>query len=625
MDFLGHIIGKRYKVEEQLGGGGMALVYRAHDNFLNREVTLKILRPQYTCDEDFVERFRREAQAVASLSNINTVSVFDVGEENGIHYIVMEYIEGQNLKELIREKGKLTLAEAVDYARQICDGLDHAHEKGIVHRDIKPHNILVTKNGRVKVTDFGIAKAVTSATVTHVGTIIGSVHYLAPEQAKGQPGGIRSDLYSVGVVLYEMVTGQLPFEGETPIAMAMKHIQEEPVAPACLNPEVSPELERVILRSMAKSPEHRYQTAKEMSDDLRTVLAGRISEATRVIPLSDCPTMILPVVEDQAALAKKQAQKKRRWLISIAVLIVLGLIGGAALGIGEMFFNQIVQVPNLIGLTEQEARAQLTEKNLVLKVVDSQNSDKPVGQIFHQLPEADSSVRETRVIKVYISLGPKMYPVPDLKGRTLEEAKALIVQSQMVLGGESYQFDEKVPAGSIASQYPDPADVKEQPQGTKINLVTSKGPEPQYIAIPDVVGLSEQEATDKLAAANLNLLKEAEVESLQYFAGAVVSQNPAPAPEQTIPEGSTINVQISKGPGPTARDFVLRTELPNNGQVNLVKVIIYDAKNPEGRIEYEQQYEGGATIKIPVKVYGKGGKYELFVNNILEQQEEIPD
>ncbi|HEX3032915.1 MAG TPA: Stk1 family PASTA domain-containing Ser/Thr kinase [Bacillota bacterium] len=620
MDFLGRTLSRRYDLVEQLGGGGMALVYRARDRYLNREVTVKILRPQYTSDLDFVERFRREAQAIASLSSPNIVSVYDVGEEEGIHFIVMEYIEGKNLKEVIREKGRLSIGEAVNYAKQICEGLEHAHQRGIVHRDVKPHNILVTSTGRVKVTDFGIAKAITSDAVTQAGTIIGSVHYIAPEQAKGEAGGIRSDLYSVGVVLYEMVTGQLPFEGDTPIAMAMKHIQEEPVSPGCLNPEISPELEKVILRAMAKAPEKRYQRAWEMAVDLGTVLSGQISEATQMIDLGDCPTMLINrgELEKNGPDKKKKAPARRRMLIAGILLMVFGLLGGALLGYGSLFLNREVVVPNVVGLTPEQAKLKLEEKHLGFKVVEEQNTDKqPKGLIFLQDPEADQKAKENRVVEVLVSLGPVLYPVPDVRGKPLEEAKITIETSQMKLGEPSEVYDENVPAGTVISQSPDPDVEKEKPMGTTIDLTVSKGPQPQFITVPNVVGLSQQAAADTLAANKLLMAKTGDVPSNEYFAGIVVSQDPAAGQGKSIEEGSKVTVQVSQGPGPQAKNYKLQYDLPNDSQIHSVKVVIIDKKDAQGRTEYEEDHAGGEHLDIPVKVYGTGGRYELYVDNQL--------
>ncbi|HEX3032546.1 MAG TPA: Stk1 family PASTA domain-containing Ser/Thr kinase [Bacillota bacterium] len=623
MDYLGQTLSRRYELVEQLGGGGMALVYRGRDRFLNREVTVKILRPQYTSDEKFVERFRREAQAVACLSSPNLVSVYDVGEEHGTHFIVMEYIEGQNLKEVIRERGKLPLSEAVSYARQICEGLEQAHEKGIVHRDIKPHNILVTKSGRVKVTDFGIAKAITSDTVTQAGTIMGSVHYIAPEQVKGEQGGVRSDIYSVGVVLYEMITGQVPFEGETPIAMAMKHIQEDPNPPSCLRPEINQELEKVILRAMAKTPDKRYQTAREMATDLATVLSGEISPVTRLLEIGDCQTIML----DTGALtatakdgpASKRSARKRRRLIVGGVLLLLVLLG-AFLGFGSLLSPAEVTMPNLIGSTVEQAKTNLEPLKLKLKVREEQFHEKqPAGEIFFQDPDPGLKVKEGREIEVIVSKGPKLYPMPNLVGKTMDEAKLLIEQSQMTLGKPTELFDENIPAGTVISQNPDPATSPEQPQGTVIELWVSKGPQPRFIAVPNVIGMTEKAAREALAAVKLDMQKEADIASSDFFAGMIAVQKPAAGPGQSIEEGSKVTVQVSKGPGPEAKGYELRYQLEDDSQVHHVRVIIRDAKDPQGRTEFEEDRNGGEQLVIPVKVYGSGS-YELSVDERIVQQ-----
>lgn len=287
----------RYEIIERIGGGGMALVYKAQDILLNRNVAVKVLRQQFVHDEEFIRRFRREAQSAASLSHSNVVSIYDVGQEDEIHYIVMECVEGKNLNEIIKERAPLQVDEAVRIASQICDALEHAHQNQIIHRDIKPHNILIGRNGRVKVTDFGIARAVTSTTITQTGSVVGSVHYFSPEHAKGVITGEKSDLYSLGIVLYQMLTAQLPFLGESPISVALKHLQEEFEEPRKINPLIPQSVENVILKSMRKNPEERYQSADEMLRDLETcLLPGRRNESklefthlddedqTRVIP-----------------------------------------------------------------------------------------------------------------------------------------------------------------------------------------------------------------------------------------------------------------------------------------------------------------------------------------------------
>ncbi|HWJ03342.1 MAG TPA: Stk1 family PASTA domain-containing Ser/Thr kinase, partial [Verrucomicrobiae bacterium] len=314
---IGTLLGGRYEILFQLGGGGMALIYKARDTLLNRPVTVKVLRPEYTGDEEFVARFRKEAQAVAKLSHPNIVSVYDVGQENETHYIVMEYIEGRNLKQVIKELGTIPVKHAIDITRQICEGLQDAHENGIVHRDIKPHNILVMDNGRIKVADFGIAQIMSSITITSSETIVGSVHYFSPEQAKGGSTSIKSDIYSVGVVLYEMVTGKVPYEGETPIAVALKHIQERPIPPGRLNPQLPPEVERIILKAMEKDIAMRYNSAGEMAREL-----SRISEhgdsrmqdddeyATRILHGPVVITKDKPTEEEEMNYRKRKRKMK---------------------------------------------------------------------------------------------------------------------------------------------------------------------------------------------------------------------------------------------------------------------------------------------------------------------------
>lgn len=293
----GQRLGGRYQVETRIGGGGMAIVYKAKDLILHRQVAVKILRSQFGMDEDFVNRFHREAQAVASLSHPNVVGVYDVGQDDETHYIVMEYIEGHTLKEVINQQGALPIEEAVRISIQICDALDHAHQNNIIHRDIKPHNIMIGKNGRVKVTDFGIARAVTSTTITHTNSILGSVHYFSPEQARGGVSAEKSDIYSLGIVLYEMVTGQLPFSGDSPITIALKHLQEPLPEPRESNPNIPQSVENIIFKALVKDPFLRYSSARAMLLDLETcLLPERRDEEKVVFPVDNEQTRVVPVI-----------------------------------------------------------------------------------------------------------------------------------------------------------------------------------------------------------------------------------------------------------------------------------------------------------------------------------------
>ncbi|MBP1759434.1 MAG: serine/threonine protein kinase, partial [Firmicutes bacterium] len=333
---MSKIFGERYEVLEKIGAGGMAIVYKAKDLLLNRVVTIKVLREQFVTDEDFIRRFRREAQSAASLSHPNIVSIYDVGKDGDTEYIVMEYVEGRNLKEIIREYAPLSTEQSINLARQITGAIQNAHENHIIHRDIKPHNILVTADGHAKVTDFGIARAVSSATVTHTGDIVGSVHYLSPEQAKGIQSNEQSDIYSLGIVLYELLTGKVPYDGETPIAIALKHLQQEPVPPSKLNPRIGKELEGVIMRAIAKSPEQRYLSAKELVEDLNHIQAGRpiawfgISQAEDPEKTQTHKGMgkaLAPIGIKDSMPAKSINKKRRLWIVG-GIVLFLALLGG---------------------------------------------------------------------------------------------------------------------------------------------------------------------------------------------------------------------------------------------------------------------------------------------------------
>ena len=389
---LGRILGDRYELVEKVGSGGMAIVYKAKCHLLRRHVAVKILRPELVEDEDFVARFKRESLAAASLSHPNIVNIYDVGEENGVYYIVMEYVRGKTLKEYIREKGRLDWEEAVRIASQICSALKHAHKNGIVHRDIKPQNILVSEDGTIKVADFGIARAVSSATVTVAGAnVMGSVHYFSPEQARGGYVDAKSDLYSLGIVLYEMVTGCVPFEGDTAISVALKHIQERAKPPWELNPDLPKSLNDVIEKSTEKDQARRYQTAGEMLRDLQRVL--REPEGDFVVRSidSDLPTQVIePVNFDSNPNNRPVREKRSVWLKLILFIIPMVLLILLISYLGRQiydkhFVTEDVEVPGLIGLFEDEASKMLYEKNLTLNVLERKHSDQEEGRIIYRI------------------------------------------------------------------------------------------------------------------------------------------------------------------------------------------------------------------------------------------------
>ncbi|MGC5328748.1 Stk1 family PASTA domain-containing Ser/Thr kinase, partial [Brevibacillus sp. SYSU BS000544] len=453
----GQRLGGRYQLERKIGGGGMAIVYRARDLVLNRTVAVKVLRPQFGIDEDFVNRFRREAIAVASLSHPNIVSVYDVGEDEDTYFMVMEYIEGLTVKDLINQQGALPTAEAVRIAVQVCDALDHAHQNQIIHRDIKPHNILIGNNGRVKVTDFGIARAVTSATITHTGSVLGSVHYFSPEQARGGVTGEKSDIYSLGIVLYEMVTGKLPFSGDSPISVALKHLQEPLPHPREINPNLPQSVENVILKALVKDPFLRYASAREMLLDLETCLTKeRQNEPKIEFPVDDEQTRVIPAItpemleqankeqQNRTRIRPDEEQKKKpnlwikaiSWIGAIGLFIVLAFVGfNYAM---EIFHVPEYPVPLVQGTKVEIAEAKIREAKLIPKVEYTFSSQEE-GIVTEQNPAPPMRLKENGEVLIVVSKGQQNIPMPQFIG--LNRASA---EEQLKLQNfKDYQFVEE--------------------------------------------------------------------------------------------------------------------------------------------------------------------------------------
>ncbi|GGA21882.1 Stk1 family PASTA domain-containing Ser/Thr kinase [Paenibacillus physcomitrellae] len=568
---IGHEIGGRYQILERIGGGGMALVYKAQDLLLNRHVAIKVLRQQFVNDEEFIRRFRREAQSAASLSHPNVVSIYDVGEEDEVHYIVMEYVEGQNLNEIIKERAPLQVDEAIRIAAQICDALDHAHQNQIIHRDIKPHNILIGRNGRVKVTDFGIARAVTSATITQTGSVMGSVHYFSPEHAKGVAAGEKSDLYSLGIVLYQMLTGKLPFHGESPISVALKHLQEDFEEPRLVNPMIPQSVENIICKSMRKNPGERYNSAQEMLLDLETcLLPERRTEPKLAFgPEDEDNTLIIPAIKPQPAAAaaaksrrnrdyedsdvpdeaskepesKKKSRKPLIWAgIVLAIIVILG-------GMAWYFKNQFevpdVTVPNLIGMTQDDARTKLTELGLAVgSVKQAYNKDYDPDVVYEQSKPEGTDVKEGALIDLTVSIEKPLQQMIDLSGMTLEEAKQQLVN--MGVNGDSISstedFSDTVEAGKVISQ--DPAPNSEfDPEVASVHLTVSKGKE--SVAMPDLTGLDEKTAKSKLDDLGLSMVTKQE-SSFTVDKGLVIEQWPY-KPGDSAEPGEEVTLTISTG------------------------------------------------------------------------------
>lgn len=606
---IGKVLAGRYEVLDKIGGGGMAIVYKGMDLLLNRTVTVKVLREQFVHEEDFIKRFHREAQAVAKLSHPNIVSIYDVGHEQDLHYLVMEYVEGQNLKEIILQKAPVDPLEAIDYLVQILDGLEHAHESGVIHRDIKPHNILVTKNGKVKVTDFGIAQAVSSATLTYSGTVVGSVQYISPEQAKGEQTGIYSDIYSAGVILYELLTGVLPFTGDSAISIALKHIQSDFTPPGQIVQGIPASLERVVLKAMVKDPKHRFQSAAEMKLALEKI-RGTMAE--------DLPTQVLPAVEIDDLPEEPKPKKKRKPKLAFLLMIPLFLAvaaGGFWLGVQRYFETGEVKVPHIEGMSLAEAEKILAEHNLTYEVNRKVHDlEYPENYIITQSPEAGEMIKRTRPILIDISLGPELKPVPGVIGETERSARIILTNAGFTANDNVEEvYDEQIPAGTVVDQDPKPETKK--PIGSVVNLIISLGPKLKQISMPNLVGKTLDEAKAILSENKLELGNIRNEISYEYFSGQVMKQSIKP--NQSVLQGQAIDLTISKGPGLAPQTANVEILVDTDGEQHQIQIVVTDVTGTH--VEYDEWHNSGDFIRTTAQYFGEGTLKVLQDGEVIYQ------
>jgi beta-lactam-binding protein with PASTA domain/predicted Ser/Thr protein kinase len=568
---IGEVLGNRYRIEERIGGGGMSVVFRAADLQLGREVAVKVMRSHLVADEDFVRRFWREAQNAAALSHPNLVQIYDVGRDKDHCYIVMELISGRTLKQLIQEEGPVPLPEAVRIAAQILEALGHAHRQKIIHRDVKPHNVLIARDGTVKVADFGIARATTTDTVTHTGSIMGSAHYFSPEQANGYPADEKSDLYSVGVVLYEMVTGRVPFQGESPITVAIKHIRDAVTPPSALNPEIPVELDAIIIKAMAKEPSERFADASEMRLALERfqedLAAGRTHAASGDFPTQDLRALgsrkerrlgttakaVAEVEalkhdddddEEERPLTRAQKQRRAVWISSILV-VLFGLFGAGAWAFFSYVNVPTIQMPNVIGMSIGQAQQVLSEQKLEVKVrKDGVFDDKiPANAVAQQDPPPDTPVKAGgRVVWLTLSKGPEQLEVPNVLGKTEDEARALLESDKFVVGKVTYK-DSSEPEGRVIEQLPGPKTI--QKSGATVDLVVSRG----RLKVPAVVGLRLDDAQKLIQSVGLTVGKVETQYDLTKPKETVLSSDPAPG--SAIASGTQVNLVVATDTPPT--------------------------------------------------------------------------
>ena len=559
----GTLFAGRYRLERKLGSGGMADVWLAEDQELGRRVAVKILHERYANDAQFVERFRREATHAAGLSHQNIVSIYDRGAADGSYFIVMEYVEGRTLKELTVARGPCPIPVAISYTRQILAALRYAHRNGIIHRDIKPHNVIVDREGRVKVADFGIARAGTSQ-MTEAGSIIGTAQYLSPEQARGAPVEESSDLYSTGVVLYEVLTGAVPFTGETPVEIAMKHLSQAPESPSELRHEIPRDLDLVVLRALAKEPADRYRTASEMDRDLELVArgesVGRETEEAATTVLAGAgltePTAATQVVRrtissgyggDERYRAYDASVARGRawwpWLLGFGAILALAVAGYF---LYDNVQNQLEQskpvaVGDYQGLRESNAVELIVGDGFEPKVRRLPNADTQVGMVYDQEPQPGTRLSKDSIVTVLVSSGKPRVRVPDVVGKKLADAVEQL--SRADLDANAVEVNSEQAAGTITAQSPRAGTVLVSGSTVRINV--SKGPKP--LAVPSVIGLLYETAASQLQGAGFAVGRR-DVDSDQAK-GIVVDQDPNGNSLAT--KGATVTLSVSKGPPTT--------------------------------------------------------------------------
>lgn len=561
MNLEGKLLGNRYEMVEKIGNGGMSTVYKAIDKVLKRNVAVKILRDEFTTDEEFIKRFEAEAQSAARLTHPNIVSIYDVGVEGNLYYIVMELIQGKTLKEIIiEERGPLPWKWSVNVAIQIASALEAAHRNNIVHRDIKPHNIIITEDGIAKVTDFGIAKAVSNSTITAFGTTIGSVHYFSPEHARGGFTDAKSDLYSLGVVMYEMVTGRVPFDADTPVSVALKHMQEEPEEPIDVNPNVPVAINKIIMKALQKDVTLRYQSATEMLVDLRKSLKNPDGDFVEELEYDSTArtqkinTDMYGEIEDRPNTRNQKGKKEGKFKQFIknhkALSVVVGLILLFALSLGgtlavlNITNPAEVEMPNVVGLSKEEAQKEVEAAKLKFEVEKEEyNKDVPEGYVISQDPtymERFNKVKEGSTVSVVVSKGQEKTTVPNVKGKEKEEAIQLLEEANLEV--EVIEETSKtVKEGYVISQETEPD--TEAFAGDTIKIHVSTGTGIKQVTVVSVIGQSEANAKKTLQGLNLKV-NVAYDEDTTKDNGVVLKQSLEAGKE--VDEGTSITITVNK-------------------------------------------------------------------------------
>jgi eukaryotic-like serine/threonine-protein kinase len=652
---IGKMLGNRYEIIEKIGGGGMAMVYKAKCHLLNRNVAVKVLRNELIHDKDLVVKFKRESQAVASLSHPNIVNVYDVGEIEDSYYIVMEMVRGKTLKKVIQEKGMMHEDEIIYFSKQIARALQHAHENYVVHRDIKPQNILITEDHRAKVTDFGIALSASASTLTNTGNLEGTVHYFSPEQARGGYTDAKTDLYSLGIVMYEMATGKLPFEGESPITVALKHLQQDIELPSRINPNISEGLENIILKLTQKEQMSRFKSAAALVEALNQLETDPDFVIDEIYEdFDDNPTQINTHAKGDEIRKMAGKNNKRRKKPNNAKFIMAGGIVTALLAallftfglfyVSSLFTSESLSVPDLIGMSLEEAREELDRLGLQNRVEFRFDSEVEENRVISQSPTAGMKVKADYPIELIVSAFENAAEVPDVLYKLADDARFALEDEGFVVGELQYAFSD-LPKGTVIRQEPRAGNAFQE--GGTVHLVISEGPEIATVIMPNVVGVEIDSAQTTLTQLNLTVGSVQEEFSNEYVEGRILRQS-VPAGRE-VAENTTITLTVSKGSeAAQVEDPVLEPADPDTtvdppdqnepgeiktrtlnigpvGQSGIVEVRMYRLDEFQRTLIFSKTHnidqEGD---RLQVNVTGSGTQaYEIEINGTVVQTIEV--
>lgn len=615
------IIAGRYELLEKIGDGGMAVVYKAKCRLLNRYVAVKILKPEFINDAKFLENFRKESHAAASLSHPNIVNVYDVGKEGNINFIVMELVNGQPLSELIKEEAPMDYKRVVELTRQIAAGLSVAHKHNIIHRDVKPHNILITEDGVAKITDFGIAKAVKSATIVDqtAEAIMGSVHYFSPEQARGGYVDEKSDIYSLGIVMYEMLTGQVPFDGENPVNVALKHINEEMVPPSRLVSGIPPRIEQIVMKAASKLPTARFSSADEMIKELDNIeFVSRIVGAGGVNGW-DTGAMKAPVQTEKEVKGSESKErpnntnKKKKMIMLISGIALLLIVGFVAAGFATgILGSNSVEVPDVRGMTLEEATAELEKAGFDIKEGDLVfSSEYEIGEVVSTDPEPGSMAKENSTVEVNICKGAEAGTVPDLTGKTLEEAKSVIERYGFKLGNVETKVSSE-PKDTVIEQ--DPKGGAETTPGDYINVVVSDGTGKEEVEVPYLIGKDIELAKQLITDAGFKVGEITYGVSTEYDLGQVTKQQYEAG--AMLAKGSTIDIKVAGGSGSSIISIDVSYGDAKQ-EVFYLTVVVEDQAGTRTVISGEERHKSDGSETVDVEGVGEGTITIIFDSKVV--------